>query len=305
MNKVICTTTIHPPTEALRKFAAMSGWKLVVAGDQKTPHHLYDDLECEYLSPAWQLQYDCALSDAIGWNCIQRRNFAFLYAAKEMKADIVMSCDDDNIPFDNRDDILPDGSEIDATEFHVGTYAFDPLSATSLPHLWHRGFPLELLSHRSVIGVSSKITPDVVAALWLGDPDVDALCRMEHAPHVPHLEARYPFFSKKPSPFNSQNTFLSKAVMPHYFMQCGVGRSDDIWAGFHVQAQGFRVAYSKPSVYQQRNPHNILDDMRAEYLGYENNLAIVKQVPINKNAVLDFLPQRGLDAFRLYQKHFE
>ena len=37
MTKVIVTTTINPPTEALRKFGAMPDWELVVIGDKKTP----------------------------------------------------------------------------------------------------------------------------------------------------------------------------------------------------------------------------------------------------------------------------
>ena len=37
VNKVIVTTTINPPTEAILKYDAMPGWDLVVMGDLKTP----------------------------------------------------------------------------------------------------------------------------------------------------------------------------------------------------------------------------------------------------------------------------
>ena len=49
----------------------------------------------------------------------------------------------------------------------------------------------------------------------------------------------------------------------------------------------------------------ILLDLLAEVWGIEHNLAIVKEVPTNKNAVLDRLPSRSLEAFRQYQRHFE
>jgi hypothetical protein len=33
MNKIIVTTTINHPTKATKKFAAMTDWHLVIAGD--------------------------------------------------------------------------------------------------------------------------------------------------------------------------------------------------------------------------------------------------------------------------------
>lgn len=300
----IVTTTINPPTEALRKFAAMKDWELIVAGDKKTPHHEFD-IRCHYLSPDWQLNYDPALSDAIGWNCIQRRNFAFLYAVKELKADIIATIDDDNIPLENWGEICFE-EEVRAVH-DTKACAFDPMVMTDQEKLWHRGFPLELLHHRhetaSFQFERSKV--HIQANLWNGDPDIDAICRIVHAPLVSIGTNEMTFTSTKPSPFNSQNTMLLRDVMPHYFMFPGIGRMDDIWAAYHVQAQGFKVAYGPPTVYQKRNPHNVIADMKAEYLGYENNLAIVKEVPTNKNAVLDRLPPRALEAFRLYQAHYE
>jgi len=72
MKKVIVTTTINPPTEAIRRFQSMKDWDLVVIGDKKTP----PDYKLErgtYVTPEMQEKYDKPLSDAIGWNCIQRR----------------------------------------------------------------------------------------------------------------------------------------------------------------------------------------------------------------------------------------
>ena len=37
MKKIIVTTSINAPTEAIRKFDAMQDWDLVVIGDLKTP----------------------------------------------------------------------------------------------------------------------------------------------------------------------------------------------------------------------------------------------------------------------------
>src|ERR1051326_6431974 len=96
MKKIIVTTTIHAPTPAVEAFDAMAGWQLVVAGDLKTPKD-YRLKNGTYLSPSDQEKIDHELSDLIGWNCIQRRNFAMLYA-RQLNADVVALVDDDNIP---------------------------------------------------------------------------------------------------------------------------------------------------------------------------------------------------------------
>jgi hypothetical protein len=36
MKKIIVTTTINPPTDALLKYAKLEGWTVIVAGDLKT-----------------------------------------------------------------------------------------------------------------------------------------------------------------------------------------------------------------------------------------------------------------------------
>ena len=82
--KVIVTTTINKPTKALIKFSLMKDWKLIIVGDLKTPHN--DFLKMKniiYLSPKKQEKLFKKLSDLIGWNCIQRRNFGILCAYKK------------------------------------------------------------------------------------------------------------------------------------------------------------------------------------------------------------------------------
>ena len=37
MKKVIVTTTINEPTEAIEKYDSLKDWELVVIGDKKTP----------------------------------------------------------------------------------------------------------------------------------------------------------------------------------------------------------------------------------------------------------------------------
>ena len=57
----------------------MSDWNLIVIGDKKTPTN-YTLKKGIYLSPEDQEAFYKDLSDVIGWNCIQRRNFGLLKA---------------------------------------------------------------------------------------------------------------------------------------------------------------------------------------------------------------------------------
>ena len=77
--KAIVTTTINPITKAIQRFDAMADWTVIAIGDKKTPSD-YKLKKGVYVSPQQQEKYDKALSDAIGWNCIQRRNFGLLWA---------------------------------------------------------------------------------------------------------------------------------------------------------------------------------------------------------------------------------
>ncbi len=303
MRKVIVTTTINPPTTAIELFDAMPDWELVVIGDLKTPRGYRLD-RGYYMEPASQEAYDKDLSDAIGWNCPQRRNFGLL-VARERGAGVVALVDDDNIPLAGwGQDLLLD-REIPVNFYETDLPAFDPVGATNHAELWHRGYPLELVGRREYNACSpKKVRPDVQADLWNGDPDVDAVCRMIHAPHCQFGDDFFPMAANKPGPFNSQNTFLSGKVLPEYFLLPGIGRMDDIWASFQVQAKGFSVVYSKASVFQARNHHDAVEDMRQEYLGYENNLRIIEGLAEGRDALLPFLPPRALRARELYRRHF-
>lgn len=303
MIKVIVTTTINPPTKAIKIFDQMKDWKLVVVGDKKTPAD-YKLKNGFYFAPKEQEKYDKKLSDIIGWNSIQRRNFGFLWA-NDMHADIVATVDDDNIPNKDWSKNLLIGKKTLVNYYKTTLPAFDPLSVTNYNYLWHRGYPLALIPKRNYDKKTKQnLFFDIQADFWNGDPDIDAICRMQYLPECKFSNTNFPFASNKISPFNSQNTFFSKNVLPHYFVFPHVGRMDDIWAAFYLQAKGFKVVYGKASVYQKRNEHDLIKDMKNEYLGYENNLSIIEDIKTNSENLFKYLPKESIEAFKLYQKHF-
>ena len=150
-----------------------------------------------------------------------------------------------------------------------------------------------------------KMVPDVQADFWHGDPDIDAICRMEHAPECKFDSSYFPMAANRMGPFNSQNTFMRGELLRDYMMFPAVGRMDDIWASYYLQAKGAKVAYAAASVYQARNVHNLVRDMQAEYMGYENNLDLITKLQEDPESILQFLPGRAAETFRLYKKHFK
>jgi hypothetical protein len=145
---------------------------------------------------------------------------------------------------------------------------------------------------------------DVQADFWNGDPDIDATCRLEHAPECEFDPRAFPMCSNKMGPFNSQNTFIGGEWLKDYFLFPHVGRMNDIWASFYLQAKGCRAVWNKASVYQRRNVHDLVRDMRQEYLGYENNLNLVQDLARDPGSIAGYLPGRANWAFELYRRHF-
>lgn len=302
VNKYIVTTTIYEPTEATKRFAAMEGWKMIVVGDKKTPHDSYKDLDLIYLDVDYQKEHYPELSEAIGWNCIMRRNIGFIEAYKR-GADIVASIDDDNIPYDSWGRKLLIGQLSKVYDFVADGNAFDPLSVTNHPHLWHRGFPLnEIPTSRSprLLGIK-EVTVDIQADLWDGDPDIDAVCRRIYNPTGLKLESPNRYTSGKFIPFNSQNTFFSRRVLPHYMVLPHVGRVDDIWGGYITQhLLGIRPVFTRPTTYQDRNDQSIDKNLSDEFFGYLNTDKFLTNI---KNYE-EFLPERTLLALKLYRKEY-
>ena len=310
MNKYIILTSISEPTVATLKYceiADQKDWKLIFVGDLKTPHASYKALETKYknfmyMTPEQQEQLYPELSKAIGWNKCQRRNIGWVYAY-DQGADLVATSDDDNIPYDNWGDEIFVGQEIEMDNYeHLTANAFDPISPTEHNELWHRGYPIEFVPIKNNIEYKGKIKRKVLvqADFWDGDPDVDAICRITKKPIVKFNDFK-PFGSTQIAPFNSQNTFLAREVIPYYVVFPYLGRMDDIW-GAYVLQHFFpdSVIYNKATVYQDRNVHNLVNNMMDEVIGYRNTLNLINDLENFKN----YLPENVVEFWNVYRNQF-
>ena len=300
--KFIVTTTINSPTEATRKFAEMDDWTLVVVGDLKTPHLEYQNLDCVYLSPDMQNHIAPKLSESIGWKSIQRRNLGFVFAYQQ-GADVVATVDDDNIPYDDWGQDLYVNNVVDCDLWEPEEDVFDPLSVTNTPDIWHRGYPIELLQKRHRVEYKGKKKRKVLvqADLWDGDPDIDAMARLTMKPIVKY-NVTTPYCSNKISPFNSQNTFLSREVIPYYTVLPHVGRMDDIWGGYLLQGLfPNSVIYNRASVYQDRNVQDLVTNLEKEVIGYRNTYKLLQ----NLEAYKTIFPDETNHFYEEYRKVFK
>jgi hypothetical protein len=307
MNKYIVTTTINRPTKATLKFCEIAdnkNFKFVIVGDTKTPDEEYKLLEKKYKNTIYldsnlQEKIYPDLSNAIGWRTIQRRNIGFAYCYLN-GADIITTIDDDNIPYNSWGDNILLNSPVEVNEFkNTKCDFFDPLSVTSEQSLWHRGFPIEFLQDKNnIIYLGKKtITPLVQANLWDGDPDIDAICRLSKKPLVIFDDIN-PYTSEQIMPFNSQNTFLHRSVMPNYAMLPHVGRMDDIWGAYILQKYHKNcIVFSKASVYQERNEQDLITNLENEIIGYRKTKLLLE----NLDNYEDFLPDAAKKFLEIYR----
>lgn len=305
MRRAIVTTTIHKPTKAIKLFIAKKGWDVIIIGDKKTPHASYRQIERKhqnvlYLSPQDQEKKHKKLSDLLGWNCTTRRNIGFIEAYR-LGAAVMATVDDDNIPYPHWGSNVLVGTQQAVEVYDSKTPVFDPLSVTEHKQIWHRGYPIELLSDRlHVRHVGQRQRKILVQAdLWNGDPDIDAVVRLVLRPHVTFAAKMTPFSSDKLCPFNSQNTFLAREAIPYYGMVAHVGRIEDIWASYILQYHlPGSVVYSKASVFQDRNEHDIVRNLEDEMVGYKQNYSFV----LGLDRYMKLLPKVSVEAMNEYRR---
>ena len=177
------------------------------------------------------------------------------------------------------------------------------MSITKRNEIWHRGYPIEYLQRRHEVEYKGRSKRKVLvqADLWDGDPDIDAMARLTLKPIVKYSDITRPYGSNTIAPFNSQNTFLAREVIPFYAVIPHIGRMDDIWGSYILQHYfPNSVIYSPASVYQDRNEQDLITNLEKEIIGYRNTLNLVKDL-VNYEKLL---PKESLEFYNVYKKQF-
>lgn len=277
MKLSLVLTTINVPKVLALYRKCDPDVNFIVACDRKTPKGAYEFVlslnNTSVCMPESGHKWKC--SEAIGFDCLQRRNVGFLEALAA-GADLIVTIDDDNAPLDKNYfrhyrkafDGTFDGIKVSGKDGW-----FDP-GQFLVPPVVQRGFPIQV-KHRPKFEPTTDVKVGVASGLILGDSDMDAYTRIGKAPTVGNVamlaQIGCVVDSGTYTIFNSQNSAVLREFVPAYFMMPGIGRYDDVYASLIVQRvmreRGYHVHLGQPLVLQERNEHDLIVDLRAEVEG--------------------------------------
>lgn len=288
-----------------------------IAGDLNSPHEDIENFlyglhkgfeKVRYIWPKEQEQW--SVSEHIGWRTIQRRNIATLEAIQS-GADVLYFWDDDNKPnsrfFDNIADWFGDEKQILSWPMAIWNHRWFNIGQYGRQDYYARGYPYSLRdkpagaqpAYQFIKG--QPLNTGVVSGLITGDPDINATQRMEIQPNVTSYDdMAVNGIVIDPShtwgPINSQNTAYRRELAPLFALCPSIGRYDDIMAGWVAQRvmgeHGYHVVYGPPIVHQDRNPHNLLNDLEQELWGMKHTEAFcefLEGVPLLGKSIMNDL----------------
>jgi hypothetical protein len=277
MSTALVVTSINPPNAALHELAAgciEQGWDFIVAGDGKSPAD-FSLNGCRFISLEAQRQSGFALGEICPERSYTRKNIGYL-SAMQAGAKVIVETDDDNHP---KDEVWA------PRQTHV---ACRPVETTgwvnayryfSADFIYPRGLPLNHARDEvPAAGISETCGCPIQQGLADHDPDVDAVYRMLfplpfqfEIPHDPILLRGGAW-----CPFNSQNTTFFESAFPLLYLPAWCSfRMTDIWRSFVaqrvLQAKGHGILFQGPTVWQERNEHDLHRDFTDELPGYSHN----------------------------------
>ena len=291
MTMACVVTSIQPPTTSLREIThgMKSAGPLVVIGDQKSPLH-WECRGARFISYEEQLDLGFTCATVIPPNSYARKMLGYLVVFAE-GIKWIRETDDDNSPYEafffEPPEALQGREPITAGKW-VNIYQYFTDRA-----VWPRGLPLQ----------HSRTQPDrpaltrmvsglmVLQAVADGDPDVDAVYRLT-APDVSPVK----FEDAEPlilasgvwTPFNSQATTWPRELLPLMYLPSTCSfRMTDIWRSYVAQrlmpGLGATLVITGPTVFQDRNEHDLMRDFRDEiegYVGYERFVEVLEETPV-------------------------
>ena len=276
-------TSIFKPNAAIEAFAAgcrERGVDFIVVGDVQTPADFNVD-GCSYYSVENQRETALEFAVACPTRHYARKNIGYLIAMQR-GAERIVESDDDNVPrpsfWDERQRRQTVARTRDAGWTNVYAHFSDHL-------IWPRGLPLDAV-HAPLTRYDELAASDVDCPVQQGladeNPDVDAIYRLLlPLPIRFRDDRRVAYGAGSWSPFNSQNTTWWADAFPLMYLpvHCTM-RATDIWRSLIAQrvawTNGWCVLFDGPSVYQERNEHNLMRDFQDEVPVYLRNREIAR-----------------------------
>src|SRR5665213_44721 len=274
-------TSIAGPTPILKALADSSRhaiYDFILIGDESSPSDFalegcdFFDIERQHALPL-EFPKICPVRH------YARKNIGYLIAMQRAST-MILETDDDTVAHDGFWEVREQSQMVktvgDSGWVNVYKYFSDA-------NIWPRGLPLDEVTKPipSLAALPLRQTEcPIQQGLVDDDPDVDAVYRMllelpvqfDSGPDIALTAGAW-------CPFNSQNTTWLPAAFPLMYLPAYCSfRMTDIWRSFVAQriawANGWGCLFRGPTVSQNRNEHDLMQDFRAEVPGYLENRAI-------------------------------
>lgn len=281
----LVVTSIAEPNAVLQTLARgcqERGYEFIVIGDVASPADF--QLEgCRFYGLTQQYETGLKLARLCPTKHYARKNLGYLLALRE-GATMIRETDDDNIPYEmfwEQPERQQSGSAL-AKHGWVNVYRYFSDSG-----MWPRGFPLEHVKDElpalAALPVEVNDCP-IQQGLANENPDVDAIYRLVSSlPQSFRNGAGVALTEGSWCPFNSQNTSWWRETFPLMYLPAFCSfRMTDIWRSFVAQriawTNNWSVLFHEPTVWQERNEHDLIRDFHDEIPGYLHNKAICEEL---------------------------
>ena len=277
----VVVTSISGPNAVLRSLAegaTRQGASFIVVGDEKSPTD-FALAGCDFYGLDAQRETGFRFAGLCPTRHYARKNLGYLLAIRG-GATVVVETDDDNFP---RETFWGERRRLQSVPVSEGRGWVNAYRYFTEANIWPRGLPLERVRER-VPEFESLTIKDADCPVQQGladeNPDVDAVYRLvAELPQSFRQDRRVALREGSWCPFNSQNTTWWADAFPLLYLPAYCSfRMTDIWRSFVAQRvaweQGWAVLFHEPTVWQERNEHNLMRDFRDEVPGYLHNDAI-------------------------------
>ncbi len=277
----LIVTSIAPPNAVLRTLAQgclEHDIDFIVIGDVASPPDF--KLEgCRFYGLAEQRELGLRFAEKCPTKHYARKNIGYLLAMRD-GVSVIIETDDDNHPHPEfwEERSRPQAVKAVSNAGWVNVYRY-----FTDANIWPRGLPLDRIL-TDIPAFESLAQREIDCPIQQGlaneNPDVDAIYRLAlPLPQSFRKDRRVALGTGAWSPFNSQNTTWWREAFPLLYLPAYCSfRMTDIWRSFIAQriswANDWGILYHEPTVWQERNEHNLMRDFRDEVPGYLNNSAI-------------------------------
>jgi hypothetical protein len=277
----LIVTSIAAPNAVLQTLArgcGENGFEFIVIGDEASPSS-FELANCRFYSLQAQRELGFRFALKCPTRHYARKNIGYLAAMRD-GASIIIETDDDNIP---EQEFWQERRRRQSTSVVLNGGWLNVYRYFTDANIWPRGLPLEQIQS-ALPAFESLAQEEVDCPIQQGlaneNPDVDAIYRLAlPLPQSFRKDRRVALRSGSWSPFNSQNTTWWRDAFPLLYLPAYCSfRMTDIWRSFIAQriawANDWAILYHEPTVWQERNEHNLMRDFKDEVPGYLNNSAI-------------------------------